>query len=168
MDLSFLGIASNPITVFTQADKVAYLRNPDDIDEGIRELVDAINAIPVFFSMSACQGFLIEDERDDHCPETYVDFYVIDEQYPLARLLLGSLASKFNASIDCKVVYEADFDITAADEIVANGMVKLRHSIELYELPLELMKSTYQEMVDHIRTFGEAVNTQDKNRLGCH
>jgi len=168
MDLSFLGIASNPITVFTQADKVAYLRNPDDIDEGIRELVDAINAIPVFFSMSACQGFLIEDERDEHCPETYVDFYVTDEQYQLARLLLGSLASKFNASIDCKVVYEADFDITAADEIVANGMVKLRHSIELYELPPELMKSTYQEMVDHIRKFGEVVNTQDKNRLGCH
>ncbi|MDD3306550.1 MAG: hypothetical protein PHO29_05565 [Acetobacterium sp.] len=159
MDLSFLGIASNPITVFTQADKVAYLRNPDDIDEGIRELVDAINAIPVFFSMSACQGFLIEDERDEHCPETYVDFYVTDEQYQLARLLLGSLASKFNASIDCKVVYEADFDITAADEIVANGMVKLRHSIEIYELPPELMKSTYQELVDHIRKFGEAVDT---------
>lgn len=157
MDLSFLGIAGNPITVFTQTDKATYLRNPDDIDDGIRELVDAINAIPVFFSMSACQGFLIEDERDDHCPETYVDFYVIDEQYQLARMLLGSLASKFNASIDCKVVYEADFDITATDEIVANGMVKLRHSIELYELPADLMKSTYQELVDHIRKFGAAI-----------
>ncbi|MEO1815562.1 MAG: hypothetical protein ABGU93_08260 [Acetobacterium sp.] len=157
MDLSFLGIANNPITVFSQTDKAAYLQNPDDIDDGIRELVDAINAIPVFFSMSACQGFLIEEERDDHCPETYVDFYVIDEQYQLARMLLGSLASKFGASIDCKVVYEADFDITAADEIVANGMVKLRHSIELYELPPELMKTTYQEMVDHIRKFGAAV-----------
>ncbi|MEA4805791.1 MULTISPECIES: hypothetical protein [Acetobacterium] len=157
MDLSFLGIASNPITVFTQADKTAYLQNPEDIDGGIRELVDAINAIPVFFSMSACQGFLIEEERDDHCPETYVDFYVIDEQYQLAQLLLGSLASKFNASIDCKVVYEADFEMTAADEIVPNGMVKLRHSIELYELPADLMKSTYQELVDHVRRFGAAV-----------
>ncbi|UYO62352.1 hypothetical protein LNN31_16405 [Acetobacterium wieringae] len=157
MDLSFLGIASNPITVFTQADKTAYLQNPEDIDGGIRELVDAINAIPVFFSMSACQGFLIEEERDDHCPETYVDFYVIDEQYQLAKLLLGSLASKFNASIDCKVVYEADFEMTAADEIVPNGMVKLRHSIELYELPADLMKSTYQELVDHVRRFGAAV-----------
>ena len=157
MDLSFLGIAANPITVFTQADKAAYLRNPEDIDDGIRELVDAINAIPVFFSMSACQGFLIEEERDDHCPETYVDFYVIDEQYQLAQLLLGSLASKFNASIDCKVVYEADFEMTAADEIVPNGMVKLRHSIELYELPADLMKSTYQELVDHVRRFGAAV-----------
>lgn len=157
MDLSFLGIASNPITVFTQADKTAYLQNPEDIDDGIRELVDAINAIPVFFSMSACQGFLIEEERDDHCPETYVDFYVIDEQYQLAQLLLGSLASKFNASIDCKVVYEADFEMTAADEIVPNGMVKLRHSIELYELPADLMKSTYQVLVDHVRSFGAAV-----------
>jgi hypothetical protein len=157
MDLSFLGIESNPITVFSQTDKAAYLRNPDDIDEGIRELVDAINAIDVFFSMSACQGFLIEEEREDHCPETYVDFYVIDEQYPLARLLLGSLASKFGARIDCKVVYEADFDVTAEDEIVANGMVKLRHSIELYELPADLMTTTYQELVDHIRKFGAAV-----------
>ena len=107
--------------------------------------------------MSACQGFLIEEEREDHCPETYVDFYVIDEQYQLAQLLLGSLASKFNASIDCKVVYEADFEMTAADEIVPNGMVKLRHSIELYELPADLMKSTYQELVDHVRRFGAAV-----------
>ena len=69
MDLSFLGIAANPITVFTQADKAAYLRNPEDIDDGIRELVDAINAIPVFFSMSACQGFLIEEEREDHAED---------------------------------------------------------------------------------------------------
>ncbi|AWW27714.1 hypothetical protein ACIZ62_16310 [Acetobacterium carbinolicum] len=158
MDLSFLGTITNPITIFTQADKAVYLKNPDDIDDGIRELVDAINAVTVFFTMSACQGFLIEEQREAHCPETYVDFYVTDEQYPLARLLLGSLASKFSASIDCKVVYEADFDITAADEIVANGMVKLRHSIELYELPPELMKSTYREMVDHIRKFAEAIN----------
>lgn len=157
MDLSFLGIVSNPITVFTQADKADYLRNPDDIDDGIRDLVDAINAIPAFFSMSACQGFLIEEEREDHCPETYVDFYVTDEQYPVARLLLGSLASKFNASIDCKVVYEADFDVTAADEIVPNGMVKLRHSIELYELPPALLKSTYEEIVSHVKKFGGAV-----------
>ncbi|KAF5057612.1 hypothetical protein DSECCO2_354930 [anaerobic digester metagenome] len=157
MDLSFLGIAGNPITVFTQADKVAYLRNPEDIDDGIRELVDAINTIPVFFSMSACQGFLVEDERDDHCPESYVDFYVIDGQYQLAQLLLGSLASKFGASIDCKVVYEADFEITTDDEIIANGMVKLRHSIELYELPPDLMKTTYQELVEHIREFGAAI-----------
>jgi hypothetical protein len=111
--------------------------------------------------MSACQGFLIEEEREQHCPETYVDFYVIDEQYPLARLLLGSLASKFNVSIDCKVVFEADFDITTEDEIVANGMVKLRHSIELYELPTALMKTTYQEIVDHIRKFGEAIKQTD-------
>lgn len=157
MDLSFLGIEGNPITVFTPSDKADYLKNPADIDDGIRELVDAINAIDVFFSMSACQGFLIEEEREDHCPETYVDFYVINEQYPLARMLLGSLASKFNASIDCKVVFEADFDVTDEDEIVANGMVKLRHSIELYELPPDLMKSTYRELVDHVRKFGAAV-----------
>lgn len=157
MDLSFLGIASNPITVFTKKDKVDYLRDPADIDDGIRELVDAINTTPAFFSMSACQGFLIEDEREEHCPETYVDFYVTDEQYQLARLLLASLTSKFSASIDCKVVYEADFDVIGEDEIVANGMVKLRHSIELYELPPDLMKTTYQELVEHIRKFGEAV-----------
>ncbi len=157
MDLSFLGIVANPITVFTAADKAAYLKNPEDIDDGIRELVDAINAIEPFFSMSACQGFLIEEERDDHCPETYVDFYVTDGKYLLAQQLLGSLASKFGASIDCKMVYEADFDVTETDEIVPTGMVKLRHSIELYELPQDLMKRTYQELVEHIRKFGAAV-----------
>lgn len=158
MDYSFLGIENNPITVFTVEDKEKYLEDPNAIDKGIKELVDAINAIDVFFTMNACQGFLIEAERDDHCPETYVDFYVINEQYQLARMLLGSLTSKFNALINCKVVYEADFDFISEDEVAANGMVKLRHSIEIFELPADMMKITYEEIVGHIEKFAETVN----------
>jgi hypothetical protein len=37
-------------------------------------------------------------------------------------------------------------------------MVKLRHSIEIFELPPELMKTTYDEIVDHIKKFAEAIN----------
>ena len=137
-----------------------YLADPNAIDKGIKDLADAVNAVKVFFTMNSCQGFLIEAERDDHCPETYVDFYVIDEQYQLAQMLLGSLVSKFNALINCKVVYEADFDFISEDEVAANGQVKLRHSIELFELPADLMKTTYDEIVYHIKKFAEAVNKE--------
>ena len=34
---SFLGIGTNPITIFTIDDKKNYLKNPADIDLGIRE-----------------------------------------------------------------------------------------------------------------------------------
>lgn len=158
MDYSFLEIQGNPITVFTHADKEKYLEDPKAIDKGIKELADAVNSVDVLFTMNSCQGFLIEAERDDHCPETYVDFYVIGEQYHIARMLLGSLVSKFSALINCKVVYEADFDFISEDEVAANGMVKLRHSIEIFELPTALMKTTYEELVSHIIKFAEEAN----------
>lgn len=162
MDYSVLGIKTNPVTIFTAKDKEKYLSDPSVIDVGIRELADAVNAVEVLFTMNSCQGFLIEAERDYHCPETYVDFYVIDEAYPLANMLLASLVSKFNAVINCKVVYEADFDFISPDEVVGNGFVNMRHSIELFELPPELMKKTYQEIIQHIKQFAEMAN---KNRV---
>ncbi len=158
MDYSMLGIKTNPVTVFILKDKEKYLSDPSVIDAGIRPLADAINSVAVLFTMNACQGFLIEAERDAHCPETYVDFYVINEEYALANMLLASLVSKFNAVINCKVVYEADFDFISADEVVGNGFVNMRYSIELFELPPDLMKKTYQEIVAHIKQFAEMAN----------
>lgn len=158
MDYSFLGIDKNPATLFTREDKKNFLRDPDAIDKGIKELTDAINSVDAFFTMNSCQGFLIESEREDHCPETYVDFYVLNQQYQIADMLLISLVSKFEALIDCKLVYEADFNFISEDEAEATGFVNLRYGIKLFELRPDLMETTYREIVNHIKGFAEAVN----------
>jgi|GEM_PF-1482354 len=158
MDYSFLGINNNPVTLFTFEDKKKFLSNPGAIDKGIKGLADAINSVNVFFTMNSCQGFLIESERAEHCPETYVDFYVVNEHYHIATMLLTSLASKFDALITCKLVYEPDFDFISKDEVKGNGFVNLRYSIELFELIPDLMETTYKEIINHIKRFAEEVN----------
>lgn len=163
MDYSFLGIDSNPMTLFTYEDKKRFLSDPSLIDQGIKELVDAINSVEVFFTMNSCQGFFIENERDEHCQEMYVDFFVINEQYQIANMFLASLVSKFDALINCKLIYEPDFDFISDDEVKANGFVNMRYSIELFALNPDLMATTYREIVNHIKRFAEAVH---KNMAG--
>ena len=158
MDDLFLGIDKNPATLFTTEDKKYFLRDPGAIDKGIKELADAINSVNVFFTMNSCQGFLIESERADHCQETYVDFYVLNQQYAIANMLLISLVSKFNSLIDCKLVYEADFNCISEDELEVTGFVNLRFGIKLFELEPDLMETTYREIIKHTKEFAEEVN----------
>lgn len=158
MDYSFLGINHNPVTLFTFEDKKKYLSNPGLIDKGIKELADAINSVNVLFTMNSCQGFLIESEREEHCQETYVDFYVVNHQDPIANMLLTSLVSKFDALVDCKLIYEADYNFISEDEVEVNGFVNLRYGIKLYELRPDLMATTYKEIIEHIKIFAEEVN----------
>lgn len=158
MDYSFLGINNNPVTLFTFEDKKKYLSDPGLIDKGIKELADAINSVNVLFTMNSCQGFLIESEREEHCQETYVDFYVVDHQDHIANMLLTSLVSKFDALVDCKLIYEADYNFISEDEVEVNGFVNLRYGIKLYELMPDLMKTTYKEIIEHIKIFAEGVN----------
>jgi hypothetical protein len=149
---------TDQITYFTQKDKKKYLDDPSLIDQGIKELADAINGVDVFFTMNSCQGFLVENERDNHCPETYVDFYVINEDYSIGHRLLAGLANTFDGLINCKLVYEPNFDFISEEEVKSNGFVNLRYSIELFELVPELMQKTYQELIQYIQKFARKVN----------
>jgi len=158
MDYSFLGIDKNPVTCFTFEDKRRFLKDPSAIDKGIKELADAVNSVNVLFTMNSCQGFLIESERDEHCQETYVDFYVVNHQDHIANMLLTSLVSKFDALIDCKLVYEADYNFISEDEVEVNGFVNLRYGLNLYELRPDLMETTYKEIIEHIKRFAVEAN----------
>jgi len=158
MDDSFLGINNNPVTLFTCEDKKNFLEKPGAIDKGIKELADAINSVNDLFTMNSCQGFLIESEREEHCQETYVDFYVVNHQDHIANMLLTSLVSKFDALIDCKLIYEADYNFISDDEVEVNGFVNLRYGIKLYELAPDLMETTYKEIIEHIKRFAKAIN----------
>ncbi|MBK5244398.1 MAG: hypothetical protein JJE18_05130 [Eubacteriaceae bacterium] len=158
MDYSFLGTNNNPVTLFTFEDKKKYLSDPGLIDKGIKELADAINSVNVLFTMNSCQGFLIESEREEHCQETYVDFYVVNHQNHIANMLLTSLVSKFDALVDCKLIYEADYNFISEDEVEVNGFVNLRYGIKLYELMPDLMETTYKEIIEHIKIFAKEMN----------
>ena len=68
-----------------------YILNDDcNIDEGIKNLVDAINEVDVLCTMNSCQGALISKDKSNHCPITYVEFYVLHHQYHVANKLFVS------------------------------------------------------------------------------
>jgi len=123
------------------------------IDEGIRELVDAINECEYLVTMNSCQGFLVESKKTEHCPRAYVDFFVLEHRYILADTLLLLLVEEFGSRIICKLEYQADFDIIddpLGETAIDNGLVILRYRIELAELRQDLQLSTYKEIVDYI------------------
>jgi len=123
------------------------------IDQGIRELVDAINECEYLVTMNSCQGFLVEKEKTEHCPHAYVDFFVLEHRYVLADTLLLLLVEEFGSRIICKLEYQADFEIIddpQGETAIDNGLVILRYRIELAELRQDLQLSTYKEIVDYI------------------
>lgn len=158
MQYPFSEIDTDPAKLFTREDKKDFLADPNAIDQGIRELADAINSVDVFVTMNSCQGFLIESEREAHCQETYVDFYVLNQEYQTANKFLTSLVSKFNSLIDCKLVYEADYNLISDDEVEVTGLVNLRYGIKIYELEPALMATTYREIINHVKEFALAIN----------
>lgn len=158
MDIPNISHVKNITNIFTQADKEEwFLRDPQTIDPGIKDLVDAINSVDVFVTMNSCQGFLIESESSNHCPRTYVDFYVLNEQYYIADMFLRLLSSKFGSLINCKLMYEPDFDLNEDDEVADNGFINLRYSIEIDELRLDLVGPTYREIVEYVDRFAISI-----------
>ncbi|MGV8905529.1 MAG: hypothetical protein ACOH15_02885 [Acetobacterium sp.] len=158
MQYPFSEIEPNPAKLFTSEDKKNFLKDPGAIDQGIRELADAINSVDVFVTMNSCQGFLIESEREAHCQETYVDFYVLNQEYQLANMFLAALVSKFNSLIDCKLVYEADYNLISEDEVEVTGLVNFRYGIKLYELEPDLMEATYRAIIKQVKAFAQDIN----------
>lgn len=141
------------VVVYYDDDYKSLLLSDAVIDQGIRELVDAVNECEYLVTMNSCQGFLIESEKTEHCPRAYVDFFVLEHRYILADTLLLLLAEEFGSRIICKLEYQADFDIVDDPEgetAIDNGLVILRYRIELAELRQDLQLSTYKEIVDYI------------------
>lgn len=127
------------------------------IDKGILELVEAINSIDVLCTMNSCQGKLVEDEEDEHCPLTYVDFFVLYHQYQVAHDLFRILVHKFGGLIDCRVSYEADINHISDDEVEDNGLINMRFRIEMM-YPEEILEggiNVYNRLVDEVKEFSK-------------
>jgi hypothetical protein len=133
------------VNTFSREDKKFFLRDQDKkIDKGIRKLTDAINSFSDFVTINSCQGALISEEAENHCPLTYIDFYVLNDEYADAEMLLIKLISRFGNSIECSLRYEADFDFIDENTVEDNGYVNLRFRILLNDLEI------YDELVNYI------------------
>lgn len=143
------------ITLFDDEDKDWFLFEVD-IDEGIKELCDAINSIDCLMTMNSCQGALYEDEAHNHCPKTYVDFYVLDHEYNVANNLFVYLTKEFSEYIECQLEFEADFDLID-DCAEYNGMVNLRYRLEFIEVNRckEDSKVTMGNVINAIRRYSQ-------------
>jgi hypothetical protein len=134
-----------PVNTFTQANKDYLLEDQDSvIDKGIRTLTDAINSFDEFATMNSCQGSLIPEEAEKHCPLTYVDFYVLNDEYEAAEWLLIKLTSRFGQGIQCKLSFEADFDFIDENTVEDNGHVNYRYRIQIEDLNI------YDDVVEFI------------------
>jgi tRNA(Phe) wybutosine-synthesizing methylase Tyw3 len=138
------------ITWFTEEFKQDVLKDILEngiVDSDISELIAAINSIPNFITMNSCQGSLNPDVSNEHCPRTYVDFYVLNHEYRMANKLFMELTKSFGSLIRCELNYEADFDFIGENEIEDNGMINLRFGIEIHD------PDVYDDMVDLIVNF---------------
>lgn len=146
------------LILFDKKDKQIFLKDAN-IDTGIVNLANALNNIDYLVTMNSCQGALYEEEADNHCPKTYIDFYVLNHNYTLANNLMSSLTSKFGSMLNCTIQFEPDFD-TFTDEneeeyVEDNGLIKLRYSIEFCDVNewIKDSKITMQEVVDFINNY---------------
>lgn len=145
----------NNVVLFDDEDKdYILLESENNIDYGIRDLCDAINSIEYFVTMNSCQGALYGDEKENHCPKTYVDFYVLNRKYNIANDLFVELVSEFGELIDCKLYFRPDFDFIN-DYAEENGYVNLRYSIEFVDVNnwREDSKITMRKVVDFIKRY---------------
>lgn len=104
------------------------------VDKGMLELVNAINSIDDLITINCCQGELIESEKHNHCPRTYVDFYVLDNNYSLANNIFVELVSELGEMVKCSVEFEADIDFLEDDSVEENGFVNIRYSIDFVDV----------------------------------
>ena len=113
--------------------------------------------------MNSCQGFLVVNEKSEHCPCAYDDFFVLYDFYNMAESLFILLIEKFRSFIICSMEYQADFDIIddpKGDIAADNGQVILRYHIEFVELLDNLHLSTYREVVDCVNEFSYHENEE--------
>jgi hypothetical protein len=109
--------------------------------------------------MNSCQGKLIEGEEDEHCPLTYIDFFVLYHQYQVAHDLLRVITHKFGQLIDCNVSYEADVNHISDDEVEDNGLINMRFRIEMI-YPDEMLEggiNVYNRLVNVVKEFSKKI-----------
>ena len=102
--------------------------------------------------MNSCQGTLFPDEADDHCPKTYVDFYVLQHKYELGHMLFAILVNKFDDGVRCEIEYEPDFDLINENEGEYNGYINLRFCLQINDDRIDF-EDIYQEVVDAVNLF---------------
>lgn len=162
------------VTMFDKEDKEFYLKGAE-IDEGIRKVVDAINEIDEFVTMNSCQGGghaaygtikrivpsqpddvkefvkdLMKDYDENHCPITYVDFYVLNHNYFLAQEFFIFLQRKFPDVLQCTLDFQYDFTVNENDEAIPTGKVDYRYRIESH---IGYDKELLEELAKSIRYF---------------
>jgi tRNA(Phe) wybutosine-synthesizing methylase Tyw3 len=141
------------VTKFTLKDK-KFFQKDADIDTGIRPLVDAINSVKYFATMNACQGTLIAEEVENHCPKTYVDFYVLHHKYELGHFLFSELVNKFDDGVICEVKYEPDFNLINENEIDYNGYINLRFSLQINDDRIDF-EDIYMGVLSTVQEFSQ-------------
>lgn len=106
-----------------------------DIDTEILGLCNAINSFKSFLTINSCQGSLNESTKYDHCPITYVDFYVASHNYYIANALLVYLSSRMEGAIKTSISLENGSDIYIdenGDEVeTCNDIIAYRYKIDL-------------------------------------
>lgn len=141
---------SNRINKYTRQYKKRVLEHIEDkVDKGMLELVETINSIDDLITINCCQGELIESEKNEHCPRTYVDFYVLNHNYNLANNIFVDLVSELGSMIKCSVEYEADFDFLDDDSVEDNGFINLRYSIDFIDVN-NYLTMTAKEIYDKV------------------
>lgn len=145
------------INKYTKEYKEYILKNIEGkVDKGMLELVNTINSIDDLITINCCQGELIESEEDEHCPRTYVDFYVLNHNYSLANDIFTDLISELGSMIKCSVEYEADFDFLDENVIEENGCVNLRYSIDFIEVNSYILitaREIYEQVIEIISKY---------------
>ena len=135
------------INTFNKKCKEVFLKDIDEkVDKGMLELVNAINSIPDLVTINCCQGELIEEEQYEHCPRTYVDFYVLNNNYDMANNLFAEIVGELGSIIKCSVEYEADFDFIDENSIEENGYINLRYSIDFIDIQDHIFYMTANEI----------------------
>lgn len=172
-------------TMFDEEDKEFFLDGAE-IDEGIKNVVDAINEIDDFVTMNSCQGGghgeygfiktivvpnqpqevkdfvkdLLKDYDENHCPITYVDFYVLNHNYKLAEELFIFLQRKFPCGVlQCGLEFQYDYDVDENDETIPTGYVDYRYRIES---TIGYDKKLLEDLAKSIRDFKELIVNEEE------
>lgn len=150
------------INQYDYAYKKYVLDGHNEIDHGIKDLVDAINSIDMLCTINSCQGALIPEEEEEHCPITYVDFFVLFHQYQIAHKLFVELMNTFGYKIRCTLDYEEDYDYIDNDTVEDNGTINLRFRLEMGDISSgadqHIDLQLYKAIVAEVKEFSKKVN----------
>ncbi|PEY15536.1 hypothetical protein CN331_21090 [Bacillus cereus] len=119
------------VVFFDGEDKDFFLKDLDNqVDEGIREVVDAINTIDDFVTMNSCQGGGTPYPDTEHCPITYVDFYVLHHNYTLAECFFIFLKRELGDEVYCKLSFEEEIYLDDDEYVIPTGGIEYRYRVE--------------------------------------